>query len=99
MIVRLLLWNLSDSMTTLDELRTQLPESPNRIWISDEATERWGAIYVWETEAAARQELPSRARELIGKEPDIGEEFDIEATIEGRFELEALSRLGLAFED
>ena len=36
--------------------------------------------------------------ELIGKDPDIGEEFDVEATIEGRFEIEELSRLGLAFE-
>jgi hypothetical protein len=36
--------------------------------------------------------------QLIGKDPDIGEDFDIEATIEGRFELEELSRLGLAFE-
>jgi hypothetical protein len=69
-----------------------------KAWISDEATERWGAVYLWESEDAARQELPSRARELIGKDPDIGEEFDVEATIEGRFEVEELSRLGLTFE-
>ena len=69
-----------------------------KAWISDEATERWGAVYLWETEEAAQQPLPSRARELIGKDPDIGEEFDVEATIEGRFELEELSRQGLAFE-
>jgi hypothetical protein len=42
--------------------------------------------------------LPSRVRELIGKEPDVGEEFDVEATIEGRFAIEELSRRGLAFE-
>jgi hypothetical protein len=43
--------------------------------------------------------LPSRRmRELIAKEPDIGEEFDVEATIEGRFAIEELSRRGLAFE-
>jgi hypothetical protein len=42
--------------------------------------------------------LPSRARELIGKDPDLGEEFDVEATIEGRFAIEELSRRGLAFE-
>ena len=69
-----------------------------KAWVSDEATERWGAVYLWESRAAAEQQLPSRARELIGKEPDIGEEFDVEATIEGRYELEALSRQGLAFE-
>ena len=110
MILRLVLWNLADSKTTIEELRRYLrdeavdafEEVPGlrfKAWISDEATERWGAIYLWESEAAARQELPSRARELIGKEPDIGEEFDIEATIEGRFDFDELSRLGLAFED
>jgi hypothetical protein len=108
-IVRLVLWNLADSKTSIAELRRYLrDESVDafeeveglrfKAWISDEATERWGAVYVWESEEAARQELPGKARELIGKDPDIGEEFDVEATIEGRFELEELSRLGLAFE-
>jgi hypothetical protein len=69
-----------------------------KAWISDETTERWGAVYLWESREAAEQELPSRARDLIGKDPDIGEEFDVEATIEGRYALEQLSRLGLAFE-
>ena len=36
--------------------------------------------------------------DLIGKEPEIGEEFDLEASIEGRFTIEGLSRRGLAFE-
>ena len=109
MILRLVIWNLADSMTTIEELRRylreesvdQFEEVPGlrfKAWFSDEATERWGAVYLWETEEAARQMLPSRARELIGKDPDIGEEFDLEATIEGRFEIEELSRLGLAFE-
>ena len=75
MIVRLLLWNLSDSKTTLDELRTQLPESPNRTWISDEATERFGVVETWE---AAAGDFPDEIRELIGKEPDIAEEFEVE---------------------
>ena len=109
MIVRLVLWSLADSKTTIDELRRYLrDESVDafegvdglrfKAWISDEATERWGAVYVWETPTAAAQELPSKARELIGKDPDIVEEFDVEATIEGRYEFEELSRLGLAFE-
>jgi hypothetical protein len=108
-ILRLVLWNLADSKTTIGELRRYLREEsvdqfadvPGlrfKAWISDEATERWGAVYLWESEEAARQVVPSRARELIGKDPDIGEDFDVEATIEGRFELEELSRLGLAFE-
>jgi hypothetical protein len=109
MILRLVLWNLADSKTTIDELRRylreesvdQFEEVPGlrfKAWISDEATERWGAIYLWESEEAAGQVVPSRARELIGKDPDVGEEFDVEATIEGRFDVEELSRLGLAFE-
>jgi hypothetical protein len=108
-IVRLVIWNLADSKTTIEELRRYLrDESVDRFeeveglrfkaWISDEATDRWGAIYLWESEAAATQVVPSRARELIGKDPDIGEEFDVEATIEGSFEIEELSRQGLAFE-
>jgi hypothetical protein len=108
-IVRLVIWNLADSRTTIEELRRYLrDESVDafeeveglrfKAWISDDATERWGAIYLWESEAAARQSIPSKARELIGKDPDIGEEFDVEATIEGRFEIEELSRHGLAFE-
>lgn len=40
-----------------------------------------------------------RARELIGRDPDIAEEFDVEATVEGLFEVEELARRGLAFDD
>lgn len=109
MIVRFVLWNLADSKTTVEELRRYLvDEAVDRfeevdglrlkVWVSDETTERWGAVYVFESIEASRQELPSRARELIGKDPDIAEEFDVEATVEGRFDIEDLSRLGLAFE-
>jgi Putative mono-oxygenase ydhR len=107
--VRFVLWNLADSKTTIEELRRYLrdesvdqfedvPGLRFKAWISDEVTERWGAVYLWETAEAARRELPGRARELIGKEPDVAEEFDVEATIEGSFAIEELSRRGLAFE-
>lgn len=109
MIVRLVLWNLADSKTTVAELRryvrdeaveafAEVPGLRFKAWLSDDTTERWGAVYLWETAEAAEQELPSRARELIGRDPDIGETFDVEATVEGRFAMEQLSRLGLAFE-
>ena len=109
MIVRLVLWNLADSKTTIGELRrylrdeavdafAEVPGLRFKAWLSDDVTERWGAIYIWDGAEAADQELPSRARELIGKEPEIGETFDVEATIEGRFAVEELSRRGLAFE-
>ena len=109
MTLRFVLWNLADSKTTIQELRrylrdesveafTDVPGLRFKAWISDEATERWGAVYLWESAEAAERDLPSRARALIGKDPDIGETFDIEATIEGAYLNEQLSRLGLAFE-
>ena len=40
-VLQLLLWNLADSKTTLDELRAQLPElEPPSMWIADAVTER-----------------------------------------------------------
>ena len=110
MVVRPVLWSLADSKTTIAELRRylrddsvdqfeQVPGLRLKAWISDEATDRWGAVYLWESAEEAEQELPTRARELIGKDPDIAELFDVEATIEGEFAVEELSRRGLAFED
>jgi hypothetical protein len=109
MLLRFVLWNLADSKTTIAELRRYLRDESVehfaevsglrfKAWVSDETTERWGAVYLWESAEAARQELPSRARDLIGKDPDIAEEFDVEATIEGHYALEELSRRGLAFD-
>jgi hypothetical protein len=72
-IVRLLIWNVFDSKTTIDELRESLPElvPPGR-WIWNEATERFGVIVVGE-------DLPESigwAQDLVGDEPDVYEEFD-----------------------
>ena len=91
MIVRLVLWNLADSLTNVADLRRYLQDEsvdqfvhvPGllfKAWVSDATTDRWGALYVWKSEEASQQELPSRARELIGKEPEIVEVFDLEAT-------------------
>ncbi len=109
MIVRIVLWSLADSKTTIEELRRYLRDESVeafeeieglrfKAWISDAAGGRWGAFYLFESRLAADQQLPSRARELIGKDPDLIEEFDLEATVEGRYADEELSRLGLAFE-
>ncbi len=75
MIVRLLLWNLADSKTTLDELRPRLEGAPNRTWISDESTERFGGVETWPGEPG---EFPQDIVELIGKDPELAEEFDVE---------------------
>ena len=104
MLVRIVLWNLADSKTTVAELRRYLADEAVdafaqvegllfKAWLSDDGGERWGAVYVWESAKAAEQELPSRARELIGREPDIAETFDLEATVSLASQLD---RLGLA---
>ena len=73
MIVRLLIWNVFDSKTTIDELRESLPELvPPSQWVWNEATERFGVIVVGE-------DLPESigwAQDLVGDEPDVYEEFD-----------------------
>ncbi len=103
MVVRLVLWNLADSKSSVDELRRYIRDEAAdafaevegllfKAWISDAVGERWGAIYVWESAEAAAQPLPSRARELIGRDPDIADVFDLEATVSIASELD---RLGL----
>src|SRR5829696_7186626 len=104
MVVRIVLWSLADSKTTLEELRRHLRDESVgdfaeveglrfKAWISDAAGERWGAFSLFESRQAADQAMPGRARELIGKEPDLFEEFDLEATVEGRYVEHELSRL------
>jgi hypothetical protein len=105
-VLRFVLWSLADSDATIAELReylrdesveqfAQVPGLLFKAWIADEATERWGAVYLWESSDAAEQPLPSRARELIGKDPDVAEVFDVEATVSVA---DQLARLGLAFD-
>jgi len=72
-IVRILLWDVFESTTTLDELRATLPElaEPSR-WIWNEATDRFGAILVGD-------DLPEAlgyAQDLIGSDPDVYDEWD-----------------------
>jgi len=106
MVVRFVLWNLADTTTTVAELRNYLRDEavdafadvPGILfkgWISDAGGERWGAVYLFESAAAAEQPLPSRARELIGKDPEIAEMFDLEASVSVAAQL---AHLGLVFE-
>jgi hypothetical protein len=72
--VRLLLWNVADSKTTLEELRAKLPDLPEGdVWISDPGSERFGLIAF-----SGSLKGVERIRELIGKDPEIGEEFELE---------------------
>ena len=71
-LVRILIWNLADSKTSLAELREQLPElSGADVWIENGAQERFGLV-------SLSGDLPDleELRQLIGKEPDVAEEFD-----------------------
>lgn len=72
MPVRILLWSLADSKTTLQELRARLPDLPEGdVWISHDSTERFGLI-------SFSGSVPPEIRDLIGKDPEIGEEFELE---------------------
>jgi hypothetical protein len=72
-VARILIWNLYDSKTNLDELREHLPDlSDGSRWISH-GDERFGLI-------AFGDDLPDLGEvpRLIGVEPVIAEEFDVE---------------------
>jgi hypothetical protein len=108
MRVRVVWWELDGSDTTIAEMREYLrDESVDafgaveglrlKLWIADEERNRWGAVYLWESEEAAGQPLPSRARQIIGKDPDFEEWFDLEASVEGSYAEPLLSRRGAAF--
>jgi trans-2,3-dihydro-3-hydroxyanthranilate isomerase len=101
-------WDLSESAQTIESLRTYLldesitafAEVPGlrfKMWIADPETNRWGAVLLWESAEAAAQPLPSRAAALIGYLPTQSHVFDVEATVEGRYEDAQLALRGLAF--
>ena len=79
MIARFALWNLADSKSTLDEIRVQLPHDESIVWLSDEAGDRLGAFGVFPDADAATAPFAEELRELIGKEPDVIELFDVES--------------------
>ena len=73
MVVRLLIWNVAESKSSIVELRESLPnlELPSR-WIWNEAADRFGVL-------AFGDDLPEAvgwAQDLVGAEPDVYEEFD-----------------------
>ena len=74
MLVRFLIWSLYDSKTTIEELRDSLAELElPSVWLWNEAGERFGVVVFGD-------ELPetvAQARQLIGREPDVADEFDV----------------------
>ena len=74
MIARILIWNLFDSKTTLEEVREHLPTLPEGdYWVTNEGQDRFGVISFGE-------QLPDLGEvpQLIGAEPTVAEEFDVE---------------------
>jgi hypothetical protein len=72
-IARILIWNIADSKTSLDELRDYLPELPEGDrWIMNDAQERLGLI-TFGDDLPDLRDIPG----LIGDEPVIAEEFDV----------------------
>lgn len=101
-------WELAGTGRTIADLRDFLrdeavdrfaavPGLVLKTWISDEATQRWGAVFLWESAEAAAQPIPTRAAEIIGAPPGHRHAFDVEATVQGVHTLDSLSGHGLAF--
>ena len=73
MVLRLFIWNVAESKSTIAELRDALPAlEPPSAWIWNDASERFGLL-------AYGEDLPEAvgwAQDLVGQEPDVYEEFD-----------------------
>jgi hypothetical protein len=79
MIVRILLWRLDETTPSFEDLRDGLDEleplAPPGALLVNEAAERIGAVVVSEED----DELPLQLEELrllVGRDPDVYEEFD-----------------------
>ena len=73
MIAHVLIWNLFDSKTTLEELQEHVPLLPDgAYWISNIASDRFGLVCVGD-------ELPDLedVHKLVGVDPVVAEEFDV----------------------
>jgi len=72
-IARVLIWNLFESKTTLEELLEHLPLLPEGShWISNPGADRFGVLFVGDDPP----DLGS-VPDLIGEEPVAAEEFDV----------------------
>ncbi len=79
MIVRIVLWRLDEASPSFVQLRERLdqlePLPPPSILLVNEAAERVGALLVVDEEEPPPAQL-EHLRELIGRDPDLYEEFD-----------------------
>lgn len=79
MIVRILLWRLDERSPSFGELRESIeglaPLEPPGAFLLNEAAERIGALVVDEEDVPPPTQL-DELRALIGRDPDLYEEFD-----------------------
>ena len=80
MIVRILLWRLDERTRSFEELRDRISEleplaAPGAFLLND-AAERVGALVVVEEDEPPPAQL-DELRALVGRDPDLYEEFDI----------------------
>ena len=79
MIVRIVLWRLDETTQSLDDLRDRLddlePLPPPGAVLVNEIAERIGAIVVTEDDEEVPPQLET-LRLLVGRDPDLYEEFD-----------------------
>jgi len=78
MIVRIVLWRLDETPPSLDDLRGALDEleplPPPGMLLVNDAAERIGAFVVTEDDEVLPQ--LEQLRLLVGRDPDLYEEFD-----------------------
>jgi hypothetical protein len=89
-------WDLDGSGHSLTSLRGDLDDETVRrwarvpglrwkVWISDEPTNRWGAVMLWDDGRPGQLVLPAnRALELIGRPPVERTAFRVEAAAWGQ---------------
>lgn len=80
MIVRIALWRLDEKTPSFDQLRRHLDDleplpSPGAVLVN-EAAERVGALMVTDDDEPVPPQL-EELRRLVGRDPDLYEEFDI----------------------
>ena len=79
MIVRILLWRLDERTPSFDELRDRIEEleplAAPGAYLLNEAAERVGVLVVDDEDEPAPPQL-DELRALIGRDPDLDEEFD-----------------------
>ncbi|WP_392423639.1 hypothetical protein [Barrientosiimonas humi] len=89
-------WDLNSSGQTIESLRSDLlahgveewknvPGLRLKLWISDDSTNRWGAVMLWDDDAGTTTVMPAnRAAQRIGYPATVRLEARVEATAQAQ---------------